>query len=92
MKRAKLGQNFLVNRHAAEKMVKKFLPVNGPILEIGPGKGILTQVLITHCRDNRIVAIELDKSLFSQLKEKITERESVEILNRDILKTDLHQL
>jgi 16S rRNA (adenine1518-N6/adenine1519-N6)-dimethyltransferase len=92
MKRAKLGQNFLVNRHAAEKMVKKFLPVNGPILEIGPGKGIMTQVLITHCRDNRIVAIELDKSLFSQLKEKIIERESVEILNRDILKTDLHQL
>lgn len=91
MKQAKLGQNFLVNRRVAEKMVKNFLPVNGPILEIGPGKGIMTQVLITHCRNNRIVAIELDKSLCSRLREKIIERESVEILNRDILKTDLHR-
>ncbi|NIM12430.1 MAG: ribosomal RNA small subunit methyltransferase A [Candidatus Aminicenantes bacterium] len=91
MKRAKLGQNFLVNRHVAEKMVKKFLPVNGPILEIGPGKGILTQLLITHCRNNRIITIELDKSLFSQLKEKYIENEGFEILNQDILKTDFHQ-
>jgi 16S rRNA (adenine1518-N6/adenine1519-N6)-dimethyltransferase len=92
MKRVKLGQNFLVNRHVAEKMVKKFLPANGPILEIGPGKGIMTQELITHCRDNRIVAIELDKSLFSLLKEKYIENECFEILNQDIIKIDLHQL
>jgi 16S rRNA (adenine1518-N6/adenine1519-N6)-dimethyltransferase len=92
MKTAKLGQHFLVNRRAAEKMVKTFLPVKGPVLEIGPGKGILTRLLVSHCRDNGIVAVELDQSLFSQLKEEYIENEGVEILNRDILKTDLDSL
>jgi len=92
MKTAKLGQHFLVNRQVAEKMVKAFLPVRGPILEIGPGKGILTRLLISHCRDNGIVAVELDQSLFSQLREEYIENEGVEILNQDILKTDLHVL
>lgn len=89
MKQAKLGQHFLVNRNLAEKIVRAFLPVAGVILEIGPGKGILTDLLIKYRDKNRLAAVELDETLFSQLEDKYRDREEVEILNRDILKTDL---
>jgi 16S rRNA (adenine1518-N6/adenine1519-N6)-dimethyltransferase len=90
MRRAKLGQHFLVNRHIAEKIARSFLPVKGPILEIGPGKGILTQYLLNRCPDSQITAVELDNTLFCELKNKISE--SIDILNQNILHVDLYEL
>jgi len=89
MKPAKLGQHFLVNKNAAEKMVGIFLPTAGAILEIGPGKGILTDLLIKYRGKNKITAVELDDALYFNLKEKYKNEEDVEILNRDILEIDL---
>ena len=64
MKNVKWGQHFLVNPHIAKKMVQRFLPVEGPILEVGPGKGILTRDLIKYRQaDNKITAVELDRGL-----------------------------
>jgi len=88
MKKAKKGQNFLVNPGVAEKIVEKFLPVQGAILEIGPGKGILTGLLIGRRRHNRMIAVEVDEILFARLKERYKEHEGFEILQGDILKTD----
>jgi 16S rRNA (adenine1518-N6/adenine1519-N6)-dimethyltransferase len=90
MRRAKLGQHFLVNCSIAEKMVQSFLPVKGPILEIGPGKGILTQHLLNRCPDSQITAVELDNILFCELKNRF--RESIEILNQSILHVNLSEL
>lgn len=87
---ASIGQNFLVNQNVAEKIVKKFLPVEGKILEIGPGKGILTDLLVKYRQDNKITAIELDEALYYKLRDKYTE--NFEVLNRDILKIDLNRL
>lgn len=92
MKTSKLGQNFLVNRNVAEKIVKHFLPVQGDILEIGPGKGVLTELLFRHRRDNKIIAVELDDTLFYRLKNKHGGREAFELLNRNILKLDLSHM
>jgi 16S rRNA (adenine1518-N6/adenine1519-N6)-dimethyltransferase len=86
----KLGQHFLVNRSIAEKMVQTFLPVQGPILEIGPGKGILTQCLFNRCPGCQITAVELDIELFCELKNRFSK--SIEILNRNILHVDLYEL
>jgi 16S rRNA (adenine1518-N6/adenine1519-N6)-dimethyltransferase len=90
MRRAKLGQHFLVNRHMAEKMVQTFLPVKGPVLEIGPGKGILTQYLLDRCPDSQITAVELDNTLFCELKNRFSE--SIDLLNQNILHVDLGEL
>ena len=62
---AKLGQHFLVNRSAANKIIDFFLPVSGPILEIGPGQGILTHTLLAKT-GNQVIAVELDQNLINQ--------------------------
>jgi 16S rRNA (adenine1518-N6/adenine1519-N6)-dimethyltransferase len=90
MRRAKLGQHFLVNRHIAEKVAQTFLPVKGPVLEIGPGKGILTQYLLNRCPECQITAVELDNTLFCELKNRFNE--SIDIVNRNILHVNLYEL
>ena len=90
MKSTQLGQHFLVNQAIAEKIVKSFLPVKGPILEIGPGKGILTELLVKHYPGNKITAVELDHTLADELKTRF--HDGVELINRDILHIDLYQL
>ncbi len=92
MRKAKLGQHFLVNRSIAEKMTQTFLPVEGPILEIGPGKGILTQNLLNRCPGCRITAVELDNTLFCELKNRFNKCTSIDLLNRNILHVDLDEL
>jgi len=92
MRKAKLGQHFLVNRSIAEKMTQTFLPVEGPILEIGPGKGILTQNLLNRCPGCQITAVELDNTLFCELKNRFNKCTSIDLLNRNILHVDLYEL
>jgi 16S rRNA (adenine1518-N6/adenine1519-N6)-dimethyltransferase len=89
----KLGQHFLVNRNVAEKIAGQFFPVSGPILEIGPGKGILTDYLLKlRQKDNPLTAIELDNSLFYKLKHQFEGFDDASVLNRDILKIQLETL
>lgn len=58
--RAKLGQNFLVDPHWQKRIVDAFQPPNG-FMEIGPGKGALTQHLAVQYQGFHV--LELDKSL-----------------------------
>jgi 16S rRNA (adenine1518-N6/adenine1519-N6)-dimethyltransferase len=90
MRKTKWGQHFLVNRSIAETMVQTFLPVKGPVLEIGPGKGILTQYLFNRCPECQITAVELDNTLFCELKDRFSK--SIHILNQNILHVDLYEL
>jgi len=89
---AKLGQHFLVNKNIAEKMVRKFFPVRGDILEIGPGKGILTGFLVKHRdeQENNIFAVELDRELYYTIKAEYGEQ--VEMINRSVLTVDLEDI
>jgi 16S rRNA (adenine1518-N6/adenine1519-N6)-dimethyltransferase len=60
------GQNFLVNEGAADSMVRAFLPRPGDhVLEIGPGRGVLTRRLAG--RVARLLAVEVDPALASAL-------------------------
>jgi 16S rRNA (adenine1518-N6/adenine1519-N6)-dimethyltransferase len=86
----KLGQNFLINRNVAQKIVDAFLPVEGEILEIGPGKGVLTELLVKTGVKKKVKAVERDKKLCSFLKNK--KFEGVQIINRDILAVELEHL
>ncbi len=87
-KRPKLGQNFLTDTGAAERIVSALGNISGcTVLEIGPGKGVLTDLLAT--RSNRLVAIELDRVLAAQLRMKFSTLPNVEIIEGDVLSMDL---
>ncbi|MCK4761445.1 MAG: hypothetical protein KAW12_04535 [Candidatus Aminicenantes bacterium] len=90
MKPVKLGQNFLVNKNIAKKIALAFFPVDGCILEIGPGTGILTGFLVEYrTGENKIFAVELDKELYTQIKTKY--REKITVINRSILDLNLEE-
>jgi len=86
-----LAQNFLVNLHAAQRIVDSLnLFPDDSVLEIGAGKGVLTQFLIEQAK--KVYAVELDKNLGEFLKQKFPNRKNLEIINQDILKVDLKKL
>ncbi len=64
------GQNFLVDARVLKKMVDTAeLGSEDHVLEIGPGLGVLTQVLGK--RVKKVLAVEMDKNMSSILGEKI---------------------
>ena len=90
-KRPKLGQNFLADRSYAEKIVEAAGDIShARVLEIGPGRGVLTDLLAK--RAGRVIAIELDRVLAAQLRMRYTLRDNVEIIEGDILTIDLGTL
>lgn len=56
------------------------------VVEIGPGRGALTDILAR--RAGRVVAVEIDRALAGLLRERFASTPSVEIVEADILKTD----
>ncbi len=84
----RLGQSFLVDPAVvadAEKHVARVAPET--ILEIGPGLGAVTEVLIRRAR--RVVAIEVDRRLAELLAERLSGCEGLEVRCEDILELDL---
>lgn len=86
-----LGQNFLTDKNIIDKIVEA--PEIGPrdlVIEIGPGIGVLTAEAAK--RAAKVVAVEIDRKLIPILKETLAEFDNIEILNQDILKTDIHEI
>jgi 16S rRNA (adenine1518-N6/adenine1519-N6)-dimethyltransferase len=87
----KLGQNFLINTAAAINIVEALGDVShATVLEIGPGRGAITDLLAT--RSQRLIAVELDRDLAPVLREHFAKNAAVEIIEQDILTTDLSAL
>lgn len=86
-----LGQNFLINPGVCPKMAESLSADKSTgVLEIGPGIGVLTKEL---CKTaGRVVSLELDKRLIPVLDETLGEFENIEIINADVMKTDLNVL
>ena len=83
----KLGQHFLSDRRAAEKIVAALGDISQAlVVEIGPGKGVLTQLLAA--RAERLIAIELDRMLATELRYNYSRSPQVEILEGDVLSID----
>jgi 16S rRNA (adenine1518-N6/adenine1519-N6)-dimethyltransferase len=59
------------------------------VLEIGPGRGALTEKLLK--RATRVVAIEVDLVLVEHLREKFAGNPRLEVVHADVLQTDLAQ-
>ena len=86
-----LGQNFLVDPAALERIVEVAeIPPESAVLEVGPGLGSLTRRLALAAR--RVVAVELDGNLIPVLEDVLRNAPNVEIVHGDILKLDPDQL
>ena len=86
----RLGQHFLVRQSVLERIAAAVAPEpTGRIVEIGPGKGALTEHLLPLTR--QLIAIEIDQVLAHYLRAKFRERETLSIVESDVLKIDLAQ-
>ncbi len=85
-----LGQNFLTDNHIKTKIIAACqLENDDNVLEIGPGKGILTQEIVTSVKS--VIAVEKDKKLFEYLEGKLKDYKNLTLINEDILKFKLKQ-
>jgi 16S rRNA (adenine1518-N6/adenine1519-N6)-dimethyltransferase len=87
----KLGQHFLASEEYAVKIVDALGDVSqSTVLEIGPGRGILTSLLARRAR--RLIAVELDRVMAAQLRLKFGMARNVEIIEADILSVEFNTL
>lgn len=83
-----LGQHFLTNKDVADRIVHSLENTELPLLEIGPGTGVLTNKLIE--RDN-FYAVDVDKESVEYLKNMYPDHKE-KIILQDFLKSDISML
>lgn len=89
--RKRFGQNFLIDHGIIRDIVRAVHPKrDDQIVEIGPGKGAITQLLADSC-DN-ISVIELDRDLVPWLQVKFEKHKNFKLFQADALKFDFAQL
>lgn len=80
-----LGQNFLHDGNQLQRIAAAAgLTTGDQVLEIGPGLGPLTELLLDRAR--HVFTIELDQRLVEVLRERFSNRENFELLHADALK------
>ena len=85
------GQNFLIDDHVITKILRAAeITKEDTVVEIGPGIGTLTQYLAEAA--GKVYAVEIDEKLLPILADTLSTYDNVEVIHRDILKCDLHQL
>ncbi len=86
-----LGQNFLINPSVCPRMAEYSLAdENTGVIEIGAGIGVLTAELAKIAK--KVVCVELDTRLLPILDETLADFDNIEIVNADVMKTDLKAL
>jgi 16S rRNA (adenine1518-N6/adenine1519-N6)-dimethyltransferase len=83
----RFGQNFLVDRNVVGQIIAAVSPqTDQTIIEIGPGRGALTSLLIEKAK--QVVAIEFDRDLVAQLRSKFSASPNLELIEADALNID----
>jgi 16S rRNA (adenine1518-N6/adenine1519-N6)-dimethyltransferase len=83
----RLGQNFLSDPYALEKIVRAAeIGATDTVLEIGPGLGSLTRYLAAAAQ--KVVAVELDEKLFPPLEAVIAPYRNIQLVHADILRLE----
>lgn len=87
----KYGQNFLIDGRVLDKIIKA-AGITGEdyVVEIGPGIGTMTQYLASAAKG--VTAIEIDKALIPILRDTLAGYDNVDLVNEDVLKTDLRRI
>lgn len=87
-RKPKLGQHFLASEPAALRIVEALGDISkATVLEIGPGRGAITELLARKAQ--RLIAVELDRVMSAQLRMQFSLQPNVEIIEGDILKIEL---
>lgn len=85
-----LGQHWLEDRSILESICDMAeVQPNDEVLEIGPGKGTLTKVLLE--RGAKVTAVEFDEELAKTLPKTLNSK-NLKVINQDILKFNLNSL
>ncbi len=85
----RLGQNFLISGEVIQDIIDfANISKNDTVVEIGPGVGFVTEQLVKYAK--KVIAIELDEEAIKELQK--LECDNLEIIHKDILKTDLSEL
>ena len=85
-----LGQNFLIDLNITKKIINLVNIVNKNILEIGSGKGVLTEEILKN-KPKSLILIEKDDVLSKELKLKYANNKKIIIYNKDVLKFDFEK-
>lgn len=89
--RKRLGQHFLTDRHALERIVDALeIGPGETVVEIGPGRGALTDLLAE--RAAHLIAVEIDRLLIPVLTERYAAVPNVRIVEADVLEISLGSL
>ena len=86
-----LGQNFLIDKNIIKKIINFINIKDKNIIEIGPGKGALTEEIIKS-NPKSLVLIEKDNVLFENLKLKYSNNHILKIYNDDILNFNIEKI
>ena len=78
-----LGQNFLVDKNILEKIINTAIIKDKIVLEIGPGTGNLTSLILKN-KPKKLIVIEKDNNLAQILEEKF--KNKITVINDDVLK------
>eukprot|EP00897_Mesotaenium_endlicherianum_P007850 jgi/Mesen1/7093/ME000369S06415 len=80
-----LGQHYMVNQEVTDKTVQAaHIQPGDVVLEVGPGTGALTQVLLDS--GARVIAVEKDPDMASLVQERFADCDDVEVVEMDFLK------
>ncbi|MDZ4798610.1 MAG: 16S rRNA (adenine(1518)-N(6)/adenine(1519)-N(6))-dimethyltransferase RsmA [Bryobacteraceae bacterium] len=86
----RLGQHFLIRTSILRRIAEAAVPSQDlHVLEIGPGRGALTQFLVPAA--DRVTAVEVDPVLVHYLQEKFRGEPNFSVIHADVLQTDLAQ-
>lgn len=89
--RKSLGQHFLTDRRILGRIADALHLTGGEtVLEIGPGRGALTDLLAD--RAGRLIAIEYDRALAELLRQRYARRGNVLVAEADVLEVSLGEL
>ena len=86
-----LGQNFLIDKNIIIKIINLTKIKSKNIMEIGPGKGALTDEILKQ-KPKSLITVEKDNFLSNELKLKYFNNRLIKVFNKDFLKFDFEKL
>ncbi len=82
--RKRFGQHFLIDGNLMRRLVESAkIGADDVVLEIGPGTGGLTDLLVT--RVKHVICVEIDRDLFAILTERFQNQPNIELICSDVL-------
>ncbi len=83
-----LSQNFIIDKNICNKIINQTRIMNKYVLEIGPGHGFMTDIIISK-KPKKLFLIEKDNHLRKLLFDKYKQNKRIVIIGDDVLKINL---